>query len=242
MSSKDDHRFSKGYALRVEKSDTNHHFGGPHSIKGAGCPNCEKPLIQHFVIDCSDVRLGLEKPGLETIPLLYCMRCELSWYDFVYDLHSPDSISIVQAYTDKNNDRSSILKEWNEVIGVDEFPKQQAELLEIPADIKILFDKWNKRIDFTSEEEDRISAFYADYLKSDGKDYFADDAINQLCGRSLLIQGLDDPICGKCEKHMPFLASFKSEKLWNLIICWGPVQIVFFFCPECKRIHVQHSI
>ncbi len=77
MNSKYD-RHSPGYALRVKKSQYGHHFGGTHSIEAANCPNCNKPLLQHLLIDCEDQRLGLQGMGIPFLPLLYCMRCELS--------------------------------------------------------------------------------------------------------------------------------------------------------------------
>lgn len=237
------HRHSPGYALKVGDSPFKHHFGGAHSIKGADCPNCAKPLVQHFVIDCHDERLGLQGLDIPYLPLLYCMRCELSWYDFIYDVISPTSISVVKAYTDKTGNRASVLEEWNEEVGLDEFPERPADLFKVPSSIETLFNKFNEGDDhLTDEEEDQVGAFNTEYLDLKGENYAAVDAINQIGGRSLLYQPLEDPICGKCEEPMPFIASFTNESIWDLKLSFDSVQIVFFLCSKCRRIHVQHSI
>lgn len=163
------------------------------------------------------------------------MRCELCWYDFVYDVEADNSISIVHAH------RGGATEEWMEEFGVDEFPEQSAALLQIPTEVEDLFDRLNAHQQITDEQEAEIAAFTENYANPEVGSYPIVDVINQVAGRSFLCQRLNDPICGKCNKQMVFLASLTNDRRRDVRITYDSVQIVFFLCAGCRRIHVQHS-
>lgn len=229
-------RNSQGFAIRQGKSDFNHHFGGACNVRGADCPNCVKPLILHFSIDSSDPRLKLAGLGVPSIPLLYCMRCELCWYDFIYEFDTDNSITVIKAH------RGAVTEEWQEEIGLDEFPRKDVTLLNIPSDIENLFDKLNFNDELTDNQEARIASFTNNYADPDVGGYPIVDVINQIGGRSFLSQRLDDPACGRCDQPMVFLASITNDPLQGVKLSYESVQIVFFLCSKCRRIHVQHSM
>lgn len=190
----------------------------------------------HFTVDCSDNRLGLEKLGIVALPLLYCMRCELCWYDFVYEVETDNMISIVEAH------RGGITEEWCEEIGVNEFPELRATLVEVPEEVENLFDKLNADKDLTDDEETAIAAFTENYANPEVGGYPIVDVINQIGGRSFLCQRLDDPMCEKCRTRMVFLASLTNDQRRGVKMSYDSVQIVFFLCTGCRRVHVQHSM
>ena len=171
------------------------------------------------------------------------MRCELSWYDFIYDINSSTSISIVKAYTDEKGNREGVLEEWHEEVGLDELPQRPTDLFKIPSSIEAIFNKSNEGDDpLTDEDEDQVGAFNTEYLDLKSGSYSSVDAINQVGGRPFLYQPLEDPTCGKCQKSMPFIASLTNESTWDLKFSFDSVQIIFFLCVNCRKFHVQHSI
>ena len=229
-------KISKGYALRPGVSEFHHHFGGRHSIQGAGCPNCSQQLILHFSIDCADPRLGLQDLGIAVLPLLYCMRCELCWYDFVYQIEAEDSIRILKFH------QGSITGEWAAEMGINEFPLRNAELVQVPRKVEEYFDRLNADEDLTDEEEAEIAEFTKNYANPEVGGYPIVDVINQIGGRSFLSQRLDDPTCEGCKNPMFFLASLTNDLSCGLKFSFDSVQIVFFLCQDCRRIHAQHSM
>ena len=64
-----------------------HQACGAHSIAGAHCPNCDKPLLLLLSLDTTDPRLELADFGVATLPLLCCWTC--SWNSAVvqYRVH-----------------------------------------------------------------------------------------------------------------------------------------------------------
>src|SRR5690606_874708 len=151
-------------------------------------------------------RLCLQKFGIASIPLLYCMRCELCWFDFIYELETDKSIAIVKAH------HGAVTEEWSDEVGLDEFPEQPVALLRIPIEVEDLFDKLNTNTDLSDEEEAEIVAFTENYANPEVGGYPIVDVINQIGGRSFLSQRLDNPTCDGCQNTMVFFASLTNDR------------------------------
>ncbi len=227
-----------GFAPLFNDTDGfNHFYGGEHSINGAECPNCNKPLILHLTLDPNDIRLNLKNNKFDQLPLLYCMRCSLSWYDFIYKIKSEKEISIIEAYN------GEILKEdWDEAVGGDKFKKRKISLKPVPIEVQSIYDKLNRNHDITENDEVEICKFTGNYADPEVGGYPIVDVSNQIGGIAFLSQKLDDPVCPDCKEEMRFLASLTNDEKNSFIISFDGVQIVFFYCHHCSIIHVKHSM
>lgn len=234
-------RLMPGYFLELDEvGKFGHYVGGDHKIRGAWCPNCDLPLMLHMSLDTLDPRIDLD---LGSIPLLYCGRCALSWYSFVYNIVDDDHIEIIRAT------RGEVLRtEWNEDVGFDVFPRRPFQLRPIPGRLQELYDQLNAGKELTPDEEAEVAAITGQYADIEVGGYPSIDVINQIGGRSFLSQRLHDPICRFCRdrldmrRRMYFMASMTNDRERDLVVTYDGVQIVFFFCPFCRSMHVVHSI
>jgi hypothetical protein len=224
-----------------------HCFGGSHSVDGALCPNCIKPLMLHLTLDLRDPRLQFERTRikLERLRLYYCMRCALSWQDFSYQIVDDESIRICEA-----NHGPVTWMDWQKSGGgVDEFPPRPFTLTPIPARLQ---DLWNRisnlpRQGTLSPEEfadlKSLTASRAFPVATFNPDYYY---VNQVGGRSLLCQGIPDPTCPHCSAltrkgaKMYFLACLYHDAGDHLRVAFKCTQIVFFLCPVCMSVKVVH--
>ncbi|MCP3933362.1 MAG: hypothetical protein GY705_30200 [Bacteroidetes bacterium] len=230
-------KICKGFALDFSNVDEFvHYYGGEHSIEDAECPNCNKPLILHLTLDTSDTRLNISNKIFSKMPLVYCMRCSLSWYDFQYQILSNEKVRLIQYY-----EGETVQDDWDEEIGVESFPKIKFGLKPVPKDVESLYDKLNSGAELTEDEESEIAKFTDKYAIPEVGGYPIVDISNQIGGRAFLCQQLDDPVCPGCEKDMYFIASLTNDKRNSLKITFNGVQIVYFYCPDCYLVHVQHS-
>ena len=90
--------------------------------------------------------------------------------------------------------------------------------------------------------EEEVCSFIDNYADEEVGGYPMLDVANQIGGRAYLCQALDDPICLSCETYMYFIASITNDDKNNIHISFDSVQIIFFYCPSCMNIHVQHSV
>ena len=189
----------------------------------------------HLTVDCSDPSLPLGQLGLTSLPLLYCMRCELAHFDFVYRFVAQNSIKILTAM------KGDVVEEWADEVGLDVFPEKKVKLVPAPARVEALFDRLNRNEEISPAEEAEICSFTGNYADREVGGYPMVDVINQISGRSFLAQRLDDPECLRCGGTMQFLASLTNDKRQGFRFSFDSVQIVFFVCLPCRTIHAQHS-
>jgi len=113
----------KGHFIEFDRQGPfGHSFGGEHHIAGAWCPNCDKPLMLHLTLDTADPALNLQCLGVATVPVLYCMRCALSWHDFSYRLHADEKVEILEVF-----EGEKVWDDWYKDIGVDTFSRPSSE-------------------------------------------------------------------------------------------------------------------
>lgn len=77
--------FIDAYLPIPGRGQFSHRFGGRLLVRMPDCPNCHKPFIAFCTLDTTDSRIDLVGVAGE-LPLIYCMRCAVCWYDFSYQL------------------------------------------------------------------------------------------------------------------------------------------------------------
>jgi hypothetical protein len=207
-----------------------HRIGGRFAPE-VQCPNCDRPMILHLLLNGQDVLL---RPlPLQSIPVWYCLRCALSWEDFAYVIDQSGSIEIVKA-----NRGPRVWRDWYPEMA-DHLAEVRIELLPAPLRLQELEDELEKNGDLDetcAEEFNRIVG------RSEDR---AVDMLNQVGGRAFLIQRLPDPTCPNCRRRkMYFLASLCNDASLGIKIApmRAAAQVVAFFCPPCTCIVVQHSM
>jgi hypothetical protein len=222
-----------GLLVRRGAGKYRHHIGGSHEIRGADCPNCAGPLTLFASLDLTDQRLRLGAACAE-FPLLYCMRCCLCWYDFAYRRVSDGEIEILKAH--RGPDR---MEDWPQYMP-DVLPTVPVTLGPVSPRLQEMMDEFN-----TSSRDPTAAEGTEWNLRLDRPPNIWVEPVNQVGGRSMLIQGLDDPQCPVCRsRHAYFLASLCNDEQAELKVApdaWD-AQIVFFFRPECQAVVVKHSI
>jgi hypothetical protein len=83
-----------GFGLRLDPQGR-HVFCGAHDIAGAGCPNCDRPLMQMMSLDASDERLELTELGVARVPLLFCWKCNIAQGITQYRLRRDGGIELL---------------------------------------------------------------------------------------------------------------------------------------------------
>ena len=128
----------KGYKPKLDESSPfMHTIGGVHTLDGGCCPSCKNDLILHSSLDTDDQRLNLYNKDFKKLNLLYCMRCELSWYDFQYHIISDYEIKVLRF------NEGEEVEEWEEEVGLESFPQRTFDLEEVPEVIQELYNKLN---------------------------------------------------------------------------------------------------
>jgi len=88
---------ARGFALRfTNRSRFEHSFCGEHTIPGAQCPNCRKPLLRMLTLDTRDRRLGLQGMAVPKVHLLFCWTCHLAQGETAYCLLPGGGIRFVK--------------------------------------------------------------------------------------------------------------------------------------------------
>lgn len=229
-------RLFPGYLVRVgQRSPFKHAIGGTHTLEGAECVNCKLPLMQFAALDLLDPRIKLDVvKGVEIVPLLYCMRCSLCWYDFVYRMLDESEVEIIRIH------QEGTWASWGDEGLPDPLPTRPFDLEAMPEPLELMYDKLNNGEELSVDELAYIQKV------TNRVAVRTVSPVNQIGGRSYLMQRLDDPVCTYCSRfgvhnRMYFLASLVNDERVGLKITFPCYQIVFFFCPKCCSLHVQHS-
>ena len=89
-----------GYFLKFQEdtmpdSLAIHQFCGKHTISGAYCPNCEKPLLRFISFNLSDnkIKVGIRHGILH---LLFCWTCNVAQDPFFYKIIGENEIEILE--------------------------------------------------------------------------------------------------------------------------------------------------
>jgi hypothetical protein len=93
ISSDPEHGFRLNFG--PSPSEIAHKFCGTDEIKGAGCPNCFKPLLRILSLAADDPRLNLNSSRLRSIHLLYCWTCSIPFGIFSYRIAEDGSVEVL---------------------------------------------------------------------------------------------------------------------------------------------------
>jgi len=211
-----------------------HYVGGELKGKGSECPNCSRPLVIYLSLDLTDERIKFPDSRVKRLPLVYCVDCELCCFDFVYRVDA-DGLSVLEALKTKDRQgigiTSSIRKK-----------RIKVDLSATPLELERLAAKLNAKCDLTKEEKAMFAKLINNFARPELGGYPIVDCYNQVGGRAFLMQRLEDPMCEYCPKsRMRFLASLYNERCSGIKTVPEEMQIVYFACPTCAAILVQHS-
>jgi len=225
-----------GYRVHFNKQGPFEHFvGGELKGKGSACPNCSRPLVIYLSLDLKDERIKFPDGHLRRLPLVYCVDCELCCFDFVYRVDADDSLKVLAALRTKDV----------QDIGITSLIRKKhikVDLSATPPELERLAAKLNARGDLTKEQVKLFGELINNFAPPEVGGYPKVDCYNQIGGRAFLMQRLEDPMCEHCPKsRMRFLASLYNEKSSGVKIVPEEMQIVYFACPKCAAILVQHS-
>jgi hypothetical protein len=239
-----DNPLCPGFALRfgARSARWGHYLGGSHSIRGAQCPNCEKPLIQYLSLNVRDPRLNLDSLGVERLSLLSCMRCALCFRKFEYQLHGTTQIAILRAHLGER-----MWEDWYRRGIGDELEQLHFDLSPIPEHIQDLHRRMTEGYQPTQSEELEIAQFTGNFANPDVGGYPIVDGVNQIGGLTFFTQPIRIPRCTQCawqgtRRRMSFLASLVDNDRLHLRIGIEGVQVLFFLCPDCRVICVIHCM
>ena len=197
-----------------------HQFCGQNFFVNAICPNCKKPLLQFFVFDLADERVGIVDSSYPKIPLLFCWTCELSQSPFFYQLEDKEQITILR---------------YNEGEAYADFPYDNYPIFFPAAFVFLspLTKKEQQLITSVNLQETSISR-----MRVQEPDLFG--CRHQLGGEPFLIQRnpeyqLSEPlVCPLCNSIMPFFAAVADDCLLPEGFTGNVgVQVLFHICSKC---------
>jgi len=213
--------------------------------------------MAYLTLDITDERLRRLAPAVHTISLLYCMRCALCWKPFSYHVRAPNEITLIEANRGE--------RDWEEFYQT-AFPRRAVELQSVAPSVEPLDDLLNMNVELT---DDQVAQYFRLLGRSPEGKIGADiRPRNQVGGRPFFQQRLIDPLCPTCVPdvkeradfqnkaiaaqksgrplehagQMYFLASIVNDKTSGIAVYPIAVQVVFFICPTCTTITVQHSV
>src|SRR5437660_11660529 len=96
----------EGYRVTPNQKDLfAHYMGGEFRGEGGKCPNCGKNLTIYLSLDLKDSRISFPDTSTCHVPLLYCLSCELSDFDFVYRIKADNAIQVLLALRSRGKKR-----------------------------------------------------------------------------------------------------------------------------------------
>lgn len=224
--------------LLNRKGEHEHYLGGEFSGPGGKCPGCGRKLVVYLSLDLRDSRIRFPDEHLRRVQLVYCFDCEMSDFDFAYRLTHQGGVEVLlglRSAADRDEAGADLLRKKH----------MNVVLASVPAQLEELAEKLNSGRELNGGEKRTFAELTGNFAPVEVGGYPIVDTYNQVGGRAFLVQRLDDPECQFCTKRrgpkMRFLASICNERTADIQIVPDDVQVVFFVCPQCSAILVQHS-
>ena len=200
-----------------------HQFCGKHTISGAYCPNCEKPLLRFISFNLSDnkIKVGIRHSILH---LLFCWTCNVAQDPFFYKIIGENEIEILEY--EKGGVELDFPYENYPLY----FPYRNAWLEQISDKEKVIISKINLGQE-SFEETKRINP---KLFKPQ----------HQIGGEPILPQcELDNLKCPSCNSSMPFLATIGNECDHPEGFCGNDyVAVVYYLCGSCSVVGVLQQV
>ena len=219
-----------GYVLNFspEGDAVKHEFCGTHQIRGAVCPNCNKPLLRILSLNANDNVLDLNAAKTPVVPLLYCWTCSIPYGEFSYKISPDGSIEIAQIPERQPDSEFGPEGPYDGYTG--NYPLRRISLEPMADDDDAKLDQARKE-----EEDDSDSDLF--------------EPRHQI-GGSPFIYNPQTLTCPSCSKEMPVLAAICNDATGNnpwesedsrTFAGNGGVQMVFQLCRDCAIISAYHS-
>jgi hypothetical protein len=175
------------------------------------------------------------------------LRCNIFEDEFIYRIINASTIKIL-----KHSPGNEYRGDWEQCVGLDEFPKRSFALRPIKREIQALFDKRNRwspapEDKFAEDDEREMRKLLKPY--NDQSIRRADHAVvNQIGGRAYLYQGLMFPECEYCKQRcgesrkMLFLANLCNDERHGFIVARDVSEYIYsFICPDCRTVHIDNA-
>lgn len=218
----------RGYLLTFPEAPAlgPHRMAGTNSIRGAGCPNCNKPLLRVLTLDTKQLPFQLTPNPPPFLHLLYCWTCAIPYGPLVYRLDTDAGIELLD-----------YMKECEGAFGPEgPYDGYTGKFREVHVGLQGL----------TDEQEELALLQRAGEYRPGGPNL--DDTLHQVGGFPMIYneQEPDCPLCGNCA---PFLATIadnaegqgiqEDQKKTFTGNCG--VQMVFHYCAPCRVVTAYHS-
>ncbi|MBI3560572.1 MAG: hypothetical protein HY080_02495 [Gammaproteobacteria bacterium] len=212
---------AKGYHLiitlpnRIENAAT-HVFCGRHSIVGAECPNCNKPLLRFFSFDMRDKRIPVQSRS-QYIHLLYCWTCELSQMPFSYQVMEDSMVTLLAFNSGKS------YQDFPYPSYPLNFPERHVGLIEISdMDQQVIIDLNDDVVDEWVIQKERPDLCMPRH---------------QLGGTPYLVNAPQIPVCAICKNKMNFFSTVSDKTDWDRgFVENNYVQVVYYYCDVCNSL------
>lgn len=203
----------QGYWLRFSQEHSRflHKTCGAHTIAGAECPNCQKPLLLVLSLDTADERLILDASPLNPLPLLYCWRCNLSQANFFYQI----------------NDAGVRVLKWRKGGVQADFPYKRYPMHfpETVLDVSPLTVREQSIIRAINHGDDELDDDEAEHLRHPA---------HQVGGEPICYNSDRGMKCVQCSATAPLLATIADNAAPRCSFTQNEyVQMMFFLCRKC---------
>jgi thiol-disulfide isomerase/thioredoxin len=211
------------YLRKNDETEFSHIFCGSHSVEGAWCPNCQKPLLRFLALDTNDPMLGLEKTPFQWLSLFFCWTCEIAQTPFYYCFAANGDVQLL-----KYGEGGVQLN----------FPTEN---------YPTYFPQAHFRFKpLTEKEQITIKRLNRDQI-DEGKPLHLNRPEHQIGGEPFLVQknpdfqtdawGKKTLTCPKCKKLMPFLVAIGEKTRGKQGFSGNEyVQVIFNYCQRDRII------
>jgi hypothetical protein len=232
---------SRGYFLKLTENQNwpyKHLFCGEHTIPGAWCVNCNRPLLRFLTLDLSDPVLELGLAG-ELLTLLYCWTCRLAQTRFYYRCLPGDAIEVVSA------GRGGHTPDFPYNAYPTFFPGKfvRPVALTVAMQDRIVSENAGKApcsgpngggIPSLTETVRR------DLPREKGRDRL--EPRHQIGGQPFLLDTYRPVTCPICRCRMPFVVCISDESGAGIGFTGNPyVQVLYHLCRSCRCVGAYHQ-
>ena len=217
---------AKGYFVRFAKDagtqmSYRHKFCGPNDLRGASCPNCNKPLLVFLSLDVRDPKLEILDSPFDAFPLLFCWTCNIAQVELF-------SYRVLK-------DGSVYLLDYGEGGAATEFPGTPYDnypdyFPSVHVTLEEISDGDQEIIKRMMKDDNYFVKHMNDYPR-------LSECSHQIGGEPFLVQPLMRMNCPLCGKAMPFFASIGDDSGDNTGFTKNPyVQVIYYYCRNCHLI------
>lgn len=206
------------YNSTVKRHGTFEHiFCGAHSVSGALCPNCHKPLLRFFSLVIADPNLQLDDDWGTHLHLFFCWTCNVSQQAFFYAQESETTIAILECGL------GGMEQDFPYENYPTAFPAANAWLVKIEQTEQALLQDLNRETTGIWQVPETMS-----YIARPNHQY---------AGEPFLVQRNIDvsQVCPQCCHEMTLLISVADDNLDVRGFTGNSfVQVLFFVCESCR--------